>query len=68
MDPNRDNPIIRFTTFWWAIWTFLIFAVLLAAVSAAAASPGGSPTRRVRGWPMSCLKLIENRFSAAGLA
>jgi hypothetical protein len=26
MDPNRDNPIIRFTTFWWALGTFLIFA------------------------------------------
>lgn len=33
MDPNRDNPIIRFTTFWWAIWTFLIFAVLLAVIA-----------------------------------
>jgi hypothetical protein len=33
MDPNRDNPIIRFTTFWWAFWTFLIFAVLLAAIA-----------------------------------
>ena len=32
MDPNRDNPIIRFTTFWWAIGTFLIFALLLAVV------------------------------------
>jgi mono/diheme cytochrome c family protein len=33
MDPNRDNPIIRFTTFWWAFWTFLIFAVLLAVIA-----------------------------------
>jgi mono/diheme cytochrome c family protein len=33
MDPNRDNPIIRFTTFWWALWTFLIFAVLLAVIA-----------------------------------
>jgi mono/diheme cytochrome c family protein len=32
MDPNRDNPIIRFTTFWWGIGAFLIFAVLLAAI------------------------------------
>lgn len=31
MDPTRDNPILRFNTFWWALWTFLIFAVLLAA-------------------------------------
>lgn len=32
MDPNRDNPILRFTTFWWGIGSFLIFAVVLAAV------------------------------------
>lgn len=32
MDPTRDNPIIRFNTFWWALWTFLIFGVLLAAL------------------------------------
>ncbi len=32
MDPSRDNPIIRFTTFWWAIGTFFIFAVLLAVI------------------------------------
>jgi mono/diheme cytochrome c family protein len=32
MDPNRDNPIVRFTTFWWGIGAFLIFAALLAAV------------------------------------
>ena len=32
MDPNRDNPIIRFTTFWWGIGAFLIFAVLLAVI------------------------------------
>lgn len=32
MDPNRDNPIIRFTTFWWGIGAFMIFAVLLATV------------------------------------
>jgi len=30
MDPTRDNPLIRFSTFWWALGTFLIFAVLLA--------------------------------------
>lgn len=33
MDPNRDNPIIRFTTFWWAIGTFLLFALLLAVIA-----------------------------------
>lgn len=33
MDPTRDNPIIRFTTFWWAIGTFLIFALLLAVIA-----------------------------------
>ena len=32
MDPTRDNPLLRFNTFWWALWTFLIFGVLLAAV------------------------------------
>jgi len=32
MDPTRDNPILRFNTFWWALWSFLIFGVLLAAV------------------------------------
>ena len=32
MDPTRDNPLLRFNTFWWALWTFLMFAVLLAAV------------------------------------
>jgi mono/diheme cytochrome c family protein len=32
MDPSRDNPILRFTTFWWGIGTFLIFALLLAII------------------------------------
>jgi len=32
MDPSRDNPILRFTTFFWGIGTFLIFAVLLTAI------------------------------------
>lgn len=32
MDPNRDNPILRFTTFWWGIGCFLIFAVVLAVI------------------------------------
>jgi mono/diheme cytochrome c family protein len=32
MDQSRDNPIIRFTTFWWALGTFFIFAVLLAVI------------------------------------
>jgi mono/diheme cytochrome c family protein len=32
MDPNRDNPIIRFTSFWWAIGSFMIFALLLALI------------------------------------
>ncbi len=32
MDPTRDNPMIRFTTFWWGIVTFLIFAVFLAVI------------------------------------
>lgn len=33
MDPNRDNPVIRFTAFWWALGTFLIFALLLAVIA-----------------------------------
>ena len=33
MDPNRDNPIIRFTTFWWGLGAFLIFALLLAVIA-----------------------------------
>lgn len=32
MDPSRDNPILRFTTFWWGVGTFLIFALLLAVI------------------------------------
>lgn len=32
MDPTRDNPIVRFTTFWWGLGTFLLFAVLLAVI------------------------------------
>jgi len=32
MDPSRDNPILRFATFWWGLGTFLIFAILLAGI------------------------------------
>ena len=32
MDPTRDNPIIRFNTFWWALWAFFAFAIVLALV------------------------------------
>jgi hypothetical protein len=32
MDPTRDNPVIRFNTFWWMLWAFMIFAVLLAVI------------------------------------
>jgi mono/diheme cytochrome c family protein len=32
MDPNRDNPILRFTTFWWALGAFMIFGLLLALI------------------------------------
>jgi len=32
MDPSRDNPLIRFATFWWALGTFLIFALLLSVI------------------------------------
>jgi mono/diheme cytochrome c family protein len=27
MDPHRDNPLLRFATFWWGLGAFLIFAV-----------------------------------------
>ncbi|MEY4245289.1 MAG: hypothetical protein RLZZ245_2874 [Verrucomicrobiota bacterium] len=32
MDPTRDNPLIRFASFWWGIGTFLLFAALLGMV------------------------------------
>lgn len=32
MDPSRDNPLLRFATFWWGLGTFLIFAILLAVI------------------------------------
>lgn len=32
MDHTRDNPLIRFATFWWGLGTFLIFALLLAVI------------------------------------
>ncbi len=33
MDPNHDNPIIRFATFWWGLGAFLIFAAILTVVA-----------------------------------
>lgn len=32
MEPIRDNPITRFTTFWWGLGAFFIFALILLAV------------------------------------
>ena len=32
MDPPRDNPILRFTAFWWALGTFFAIAVVIAAI------------------------------------
>ena len=32
MDSNRDNLITRFTTFWWGIGTFFVFAAVIAVV------------------------------------
>ncbi|NJM36523.1 MAG: cytochrome c [Akkermansiaceae bacterium] len=32
MDSSRDNVIVRFTSFWWGLGTFLIFALLLAVI------------------------------------
>jgi hypothetical protein len=40
MDPTRDNPIIRFTAFWWGLGIFLVFALLLAVIWA---GKGGKP-------------------------
>ena len=31
-NPNRDNPLLRFATFWWGLGAFLIFALLLAVI------------------------------------
>lgn len=41
MDPTRDNPIIRFSAFWWGIAFLLAFAVLLAVLWGIF---GGKPT------------------------
>ncbi len=32
MDPSKDNPLLRFATFWWGLGTFLVFALLLAVI------------------------------------
>ncbi len=32
MDSSRDNVIVRFTSFWWGLGTFLIFGLLLAVI------------------------------------
>ena len=32
MDSSRDNPFIRFTTFWWALCVFVGFGVLLGVI------------------------------------
>ncbi len=32
MDPSRDNLLLRFTSFWWALGTFLIFGALVLLV------------------------------------
>lgn len=32
MDPHRDNPLLRFATFWWGLSAFLIFAVGLVFI------------------------------------
>jgi hypothetical protein len=31
-DPSRDNPLIRFASFWWGLATFFAFALILALV------------------------------------
>lgn len=42
MDPNRDNPIIRFTTFWLGLATFLIFALIFGAIWMFNRTPAGT--------------------------
>lgn len=32
IDPSRDNPLIRFASFWWGLVTFFVFALILALV------------------------------------
>lgn len=32
IDPSRDNPLIRFASFWWGLATFFAFALMLALV------------------------------------
>ncbi|MEX1049070.1 MAG: cytochrome c [Akkermansiaceae bacterium] len=32
MDPSRDNPFLRFATFWWALGTFLFFGLFIALI------------------------------------
>lgn len=32
MEPSRDNVFVRFTTFWWALGTFVLFGVLIAVI------------------------------------
>ena len=32
IDPSRDNPLIRFASFWWGLATFFVFALILALV------------------------------------
>ena len=32
IDPSRDNPLIRFASFWWGLSTFCAFALILALV------------------------------------
>ena len=32
IDPSRDNPLIRFASFWWGLATFFAFALILALV------------------------------------
>jgi Na+/proline symporter len=32
IDPSRDNPLIRFASFWWGLATFFAFALILALI------------------------------------
>ena len=43
MDPTRDNPILRFTAFWWALGTFFAIAVVIAAIYLFDRQPAETP-------------------------
>lgn len=43
MDPTRDNPILRFTAFWWALGTFFTIAIVIGVIYLFDRQPGTTP-------------------------